>query len=83
MTVTINDTTMTTDAPAADTGSEPAAHAGDWLTPTPEDQHPDAFDPRSASVRFEPHLDDLGVSGDPTAARDDPPSNAARAGAGS
>ena len=76
MTLTINDSTMTTYPPAADTGREPAAAAGDWLTPAPADRHPDGFEPRSRYVRFEPGPDDLKVSGDPKAAWDDPPSHA-------
>jgi hypothetical protein len=80
--LTINDTTMTTDAPAADIDSEPTAAAGGWLTLALEDQDPDAFEPRSAYVRFEPGPDDLGVSGDPKATWHDPPSHAARAGPG-
>jgi hypothetical protein len=75
VTLTIKDTTMTTYAPAA--------AAGDWLTPAPEDQHPDGSEPRSAYVRSEPTPRGLGISGDPTAAWDDPPPHAARAGAGS
>jgi hypothetical protein len=83
VTLTINDTTMTTRALAADTGSEPAAAAGDWLTPAPEDQHRDGLEPRSVYVRSEPAPHGLGISGDPKATRDDPPPHTARAGAGS
>ncbi len=83
MTVTITDTTMTTYTPAADTGSEPAAAARDWLTPAPDDQHPDGSGPRSRYARSRPDRYDLGVSDDPTATLDDPPSHAARTGAGS
>jgi hypothetical protein len=81
--VTINDSTMTTYAPAADTGSDPAASAGDWLTPAPDDQHPDAFEPRSAYVRAEPGPYDREVSDDPNATWDDPPSHAVGVGVGS
>ena len=54
MTLTINDSTMTSYTPAADTGQRAAAAAGDWLTPAPADRHPDGFEPRSRYVRAEP-----------------------------
>jgi hypothetical protein len=77
VTLTINDSTMTTYAPAADTGSEPTAAAGDWLTPPPADRHPDGFEPRSRYVRSESDPDDL------KAPWDDPPWHAAGAEASS
>ena len=77
MALTITDTTMTIYTPAADTGGEPAAALWDRLTPPPADRRPDGFEPRSGYVRFEPGPGDLEVSGDPKAARDDPPSHAA------
>jgi hypothetical protein len=77
VTLTINDSTMTTYAPAADTGSEPDAAAGDWLTPPPADRHPDGSAPRSRYDRFEPDPDGL------KAPWDAPPWHAARAEASS
>jgi hypothetical protein len=81
VTLTINDTTMTTGAQAADTGSEPAAAAGPALAP--EDQHPGGFEPRSASVRSGPAPDDLRISDEPTATWNDPPPHAIGREAGS
>jgi hypothetical protein len=73
VTLTINDSTMTTYVPAADTGSEPAAAAGDWLPPAPADRHPDDSVPRSRYDRCEPRPDDLKV------VWDDPPWHSAGA----
>jgi hypothetical protein len=73
VTLTINDTTMTTYTRAAETGREPAAAAGDWLTPPPADRHPDGPGPRSRYDRFEPRPDE------PKVAWEDPPWHAAGA----
>ncbi|HEY6315523.1 MAG TPA: hypothetical protein VIY52_32610 [Streptosporangiaceae bacterium] len=83
MTVTINDTTMTTHAPAVDTGSEPAATAGDWSALASEDQHPDGSGPRPTYVRSEPAPYALRVSDEPQATWDDPPTHAIGRKAGS
>jgi hypothetical protein len=77
VTLTINDSTMTSYTPAADTGREPAAAAGGWLTPAPAYMHPDGLEPWPGYVHVEPRPDDL------KAPWDDPPSHAAGAEAGS
>jgi hypothetical protein len=75
VTLTGSDTTMTTGAPTAGIGSEPATAARDWLTLAQADQHPD----RSPYVRFKLASDDLGASDEQNAAaRDDLPHAAGR-----
>ena len=73
MTSTINDSTMTSYTPAADTGREPAVAAWGWLTTAPAYVHPDGLEPRSRYVRSESDPDDL------KAPWDDPPWHAAGA----
>jgi hypothetical protein len=58
MTTTINDRTMTTYIPAANTGPEPVAAAGGCLTPSPAGRRPDDLeapwgDPLSRAVGAE------------------------------
>ena len=77
MTLTINDSTMTSYTPAVDTGREPAVAAGGWLTPAPAYMHPDGLERCPGYVHFEPHPDDL------KAPWDDPLSHALGAEAGS